>query len=80
MNPEERRCWNCGNVAMHDDNVSPPVLCKKCGSQDTRLTRKHSIPKSITDGERHECFFCGALNTNRFGDKWICPHCEHDAA
>ena len=42
MNPGERRCWDCGNVAMHDGNVSPPVLCKKCGSQDTRLTQKHS--------------------------------------
>jgi hypothetical protein len=36
----ERKCWDCGNVAMHKDNVTPEVLCKVCGSQDTRLTAK----------------------------------------
>jgi len=35
----ERRCWDCGNVAEHEDSIVPHVLCKKCGSQDTRLTR-----------------------------------------
>lgn len=32
-----RKCWECNNVALHRDNVRPHVLCKKCGSQDTRL-------------------------------------------
>jgi DNA-directed RNA polymerase subunit RPC12/RpoP len=36
----ERKCWDCGNIAEHEDSVVPHVLCKKCGSQDTRLTRK----------------------------------------
>jgi hypothetical protein len=38
MNPCQRKCHDCGNVAMHEDSVTPWVLCKKCGSQDTRLT------------------------------------------
>lgn len=35
----ERKCWDCGNVADHEDNVTPAVLCNKCGSQDTRATK-----------------------------------------
>lgn len=35
-----RKCRDCGNVAEHSDNVVPEVLCKKCGSQDTRLLRQ----------------------------------------
>lgn len=31
-----RKCWACGNVATHEDSVTPWVRCKKCGSQDTR--------------------------------------------
>ena len=61
MNPGERRCWDCGNVAMHEDNIVPHVLCRKCGSQDTRLTRKHPFPKSITAGEP-ECPHCGLVH------------------
>lgn len=38
--PGERKCWDCGNIAHHEDNITPHVLCKKCGSQDTRLTRQ----------------------------------------
>ncbi len=38
--PHERRCHDCGNVAIHADNIAPEVCCKKCGSQDTRWTRK----------------------------------------
>lgn len=34
-----RRCWGCGNIAEHADNVVPEVLCKKCGSRDTRFQR-----------------------------------------
>jgi hypothetical protein len=34
-----RKCWACGNIAEHTDNVVPAVLCKKCGSQDTRPLR-----------------------------------------
>lgn len=34
-----RKCWNCGNVGLHRDNITPYVLCAKCGSQDTRLSK-----------------------------------------
>lgn len=46
----ERKCWDCGNIAEHADNVIPYVLCTKCGSQDTRPTRKkvtHSLAAEI---------------------------------
>ena len=35
----QRKCWDCGNVAEHADSVVPHVLCKLCGSQDTRRIR-----------------------------------------
>lgn len=40
MNECKRKCWDCGNVAIHEDDITPYVLCKKCGSQDTRLVRE----------------------------------------
>jgi DNA-directed RNA polymerase subunit RPC12/RpoP len=41
-----RKCWECGNVATHESSITPGVLCKKCGSQDTRKVRdKKSEPK-----------------------------------
>jgi DNA-directed RNA polymerase subunit RPC12/RpoP len=39
-NSHERKCRDCGNVAVHEDNVTPWVNCRACGSQDTRLIRK----------------------------------------
>lgn len=42
--PHERRCHDCGNVAIHADRVAPEVWCKKCGSRDTRWTRKAVAP------------------------------------
>ena len=35
----KRKCRTCGNVAWHADNRTPYVLCRKCGSQDTRLVK-----------------------------------------
>lgn len=35
----ERKCWSCGSIAIHEDNITPEVCCKKCGSQDTRSLR-----------------------------------------
>ena len=32
----QRKCWDCGNLAWHADMMTPYVLCRKCGSQDTR--------------------------------------------
>lgn len=52
----KRKCWDCGNVAEHADSVVPHVLCKKCGSQDTRLIRQPATaPKPICC-----CQSCGA--------------------
>ena len=44
MERHKRTCWDCGNVAEHDDNIVPEVLCKKCGSQDTRHIRGKVSP------------------------------------
>jgi len=41
MTIHKRKCHLCGNVADHEDNILPAVLCKKCGSQDTRKVRTH---------------------------------------
>lgn len=41
--PHDRQCHDCGNVAIHMDNVVPHVICQKCGSQDTRLVRMPKI-------------------------------------
>jgi hypothetical protein len=37
MTVHQRKCFDCGNIAEHTDNIVPAVLCKVCGSQDTRL-------------------------------------------
>lgn len=34
--PHFRRCFDCGAINEHEDNVVPHVNCKRCGSQDTR--------------------------------------------
>lgn len=39
MLSHERKCRSCGNVAVHESDVTPWVLCKKCGSQDTRRVK-----------------------------------------
>jgi hypothetical protein len=40
----ERRCFDCGNVTQHSSSIVPGVLCKKCGSQDTRRVKEASSP------------------------------------
>lgn len=35
-----RKCYACGNVAIHSESVVPEVLCTQCGSQDTRLMKQ----------------------------------------
>lgn len=44
----QRKCWDCGNIAEHQDSVIPHVLCKNCGSQDTRLIKKKATPGEET--------------------------------
>jgi len=43
----QRKCWDCGNVAGHESDVVPGVLCKRCGSQDTRRTKNKSDTKYV---------------------------------
>lgn len=38
-NPHYRRCWSCGAINLHSDNIAPEVCCKRCRSQDTRLMK-----------------------------------------
>lgn len=37
-----RRCWGCKKVQIHRESVTPGVLCRFCGSQDTRLLREET--------------------------------------
>jgi len=53
----ERRCWDCGNVAEHEDSIVPHVLCKKCGSQDTRLTRTEERDRDLKQLNEQLCGF-----------------------
>lgn len=46
-----RCCWNCKNVALHADCVTPQVLCRKCGSQDTRKMQQPTARLKIQEGK-----------------------------
>ena len=37
-----RKCWNCGKKQIHCEQITPSVLCRDCGSQDTRLLKKET--------------------------------------
>jgi DNA-directed RNA polymerase subunit RPC12/RpoP len=43
-NPEccWRKCWGCGKKQIHRASVTPGVLCRYCGSQDTRLLKEET--------------------------------------
>lgn len=44
---------------MHEDNITPFVLCKTCGSQDTRLVPEvPAAPEAVT-AEEPTCPRCG---------------------
>lgn len=47
MDIHRRKCWSCKNVAEHRDSIVPEVLCKLCGSQDTRRIRTEPKRESI---------------------------------
>lgn len=40
----KRLCRDCGNIAYHCIRTTPWVLCRKCGSQDTRITLEEFQP------------------------------------
>lgn len=44
----KRKCWNCGNIAVHMKSIVPEVLCTKCGSQDTRRIKGDAPKPFIT--------------------------------
>ena len=37
-----RKCWSCGKKQIHRESITPGVLCRFCGSQDTRLLKKET--------------------------------------
>lgn len=37
-----RKCWGCGRIALHVENFTPWVRCRRCGSQDTRCMQADS--------------------------------------
>lgn len=72
MASHERKCWNCGNIAMHADNVVPWVLCTKCGSQDTRLKREEPVVISRSPWAIAEEWYTEtqiAMSIQRFDDE-----------
>lgn len=44
MAEHERKCRDCGSVAMHEAAWTPFIECKMCGSTDTRRTSQHEVP------------------------------------
>ena len=59
----ERKCWGCGNVAIHRSSITPWVLCSNCGSQDTR-----KIKQPIMESEDIEQALRDELK--RHGQRW----------
>lgn len=45
--PHKRRCWTCQNVAIHESDITPGVLCQQCGSQDTRRVKEPTTEPAI---------------------------------
>ena len=37
-----RKCRDCGGIHIHREAWTPGVLCRVCGSQDTRLLKKET--------------------------------------
>lgn len=85
-NPCERKCWTCGNVAMHADDVAPDVCCAKCGSQDTRRTKPSAREQAMTDREGHaqvgallaRCDYINLFRHEQTGE-WIAMVCIRDS-
>ena len=74
-NPCERKCWTCGNVAMHADDVAPDVCCAKCGSQDTRRTKPSAADQKITERQENEQIGqllarCEWIECGGFNNRW----------
>lgn len=42
-----RQCRDCMRVALHVVNVTPWVLCRNCGSQDTRPVKGGAVARIL---------------------------------
>lgn len=51
MPAHKRKCWDCGSVALHEDSIVPHVLCRQCGSRDTRRLRELPQPVACSRSE-----------------------------
>lgn len=52
-NAHYRRCWDCGAINLHETDYVPGVLCKRCGSQDTRKTKNEPPLWDIAPSSRN---------------------------
>lgn len=66
--PCKRKCWNCGKVAMHTDDITPDVCCQLCGSQDTRLVRDRDKPRTVSLADGIKLLTDHACSTHRLAD------------
>lgn len=48
-----RKCWGCGKKQIHREAVTPGVLCRFCGSQDTRLLKQETESLRTAFEEAH---------------------------
>lgn len=57
-----RRCRDCERESLHVEAITPWVLCRQCGSQDTRRMREKSAALAALkqqQAEREPCPDCG---------------------
>lgn len=47
----ERECWDCKTINLHEDSITPWVLCPHCGSQDTRRITPKEIHRPPQQAE-----------------------------
>jgi Zn ribbon nucleic-acid-binding protein len=64
----ERRCFDCGNVAIHEGDIVPLVNCHKCGSQDTRRKRKTDLDENKPNYQWRPAAKFDIGSVARFGD------------
>ncbi len=72
MSAHKRKCWDCGNVALHDDSVVPHVLCKHCGSHDTRRLRESPQSTSNMRSELTDQHLRNFRFDNCYGNNFFC--------
>ena len=69
----KRKCWDCGNVAVHMKSITPEVLCTQCGSQDTRRVKGEKPSIKFKDVTFHsQGPYCPSCSGYLFGDTDPC--------